>query len=174
MSSGKPRSPVPTNLNEGETRIVLFLDGFKRFLVFCITGMMVVVLLLAVIELAYYLVRDIITPPFLLLDVAEMLSLFGLFLIVLIGIELVETLEIYLKENVIHVEVVFTVALIAIARKVIILDYKKMPSDALFAIAAVILALSLGYFLIQRSLQGDRGDSSTRAAESAPAERSET
>ena len=39
--------------------------------------------------------------------------------------------------------------MIAIARKVIILDVKKMDSGSLLGIAAIILALAGGYYLIK-------------------------
>ena len=50
----------------------------------------------------------------------------GFFLLVLIGIELLETIKAYLLTNVIHVEIVLEVALIAIARKVIIPGHQQI------------------------------------------------
>ena len=55
----------------------------------------------------------------------------------------------YLIQKTIHVEVVFTVAMIAIARKVIILDIKEVPSLTLIGISAIIAALSTGYYLLK-------------------------
>ena len=46
----------------------------------------------------------------------------GGFLLVLIGIELLDTIKAYFRENTIHVEIVILLAIIAIARKVILLD----------------------------------------------------
>jgi uncharacterized membrane protein (DUF373 family) len=71
-------------------------------------------------------------------------------LLVLIGIKLLEMIKVYLKENVVHVEVVFLVAMIALGRKVVILEIKDVPSLTLVGMAAIILALSLGYYLIKR------------------------
>jgi len=70
-----------------------------------------------------------------------------MFLLVLIGVELLETVKMYLTQKTVHVEVVFTVAMIAIARKVIILDIKEVPSLTLIGISAIIVALSAGYSL---------------------------
>jgi uncharacterized membrane protein (DUF373 family) len=53
-------------------------------------------------------------------------------------------------KNVIHVEVVLIVTMIAIARKIIILDIKKVPSSTLMGIGAITLALSIGYYLVKR------------------------
>ena len=150
------RKPVFTMRSLKDLKLLASLDSFKRFLVIIITFMMGVVLLLATIDLGYTLYVDIVDkPPYFLLNIDEMLELFGIFLLVLIGIELFETMEIYIKENVVHIEVVLTVALIALARKVIILDVKKLSSTTILGIAALILALSIGYYLIRKAFQFD-------------------
>jgi uncharacterized membrane protein (DUF373 family) len=126
------------------------LQRFERVVIVALIIMMGMVVLLATAELAFILVKDMVSPPVLILEIDELLDLFGLFLLVLIGIELLETVKAYLVENVIRVHVVFTVALIAISRKVIILDVKETPSLKLAGIAAIIIALSLGYFFIKK------------------------
>jgi uncharacterized membrane protein (DUF373 family) len=83
----------------------------------------------------------------------KLLDVFGMFLLVLLGLELLETIKAYLIEHAIHVEIVMIVALIAIARKVIILDIKEVQWVALIAIGSVIIALSVGYYLISRVFQ---------------------
>jgi len=128
-----------------------FLKKFERFIVTCLIVMMVVVILLATLELGWLIAKDVVTPPVLLLEIEELLDIFGLFLLVLIGIELVGTLKTYLTENEIHVEVVFMVALIAIGRKVIILDVKELSSLTLIGIAAIIISLSVGYYFFKRA-----------------------
>jgi uncharacterized membrane protein (DUF373 family) len=153
------RKPVFRIRSLTDLKLLASLDGFKRILIVAITFMMGIVLLLATVDLGYTLYVDIVDqPPYFLLSVKEILDLFGLFLLVLIGIELFETLEIYIKENVIHIEVVLTVALIALARKVIILDVNKLDSTKLLAIAALILALSIGYYLVRKAFQFGRGE----------------
>jgi uncharacterized membrane protein (DUF373 family) len=79
-----------------------------------------------------------------------LLDIFGYFLLILIGVELLETIKAYLSEHVVHVEIVLEVALVAIARKVIILDVKELPSLTLIGIAAVIVALAAAYYLEKR------------------------
>jgi uncharacterized membrane protein (DUF373 family) len=116
--------------------------------------MMAVTILLATVELGWLIIKDIITPPIILLEIDELLDIFGLFLLVLLGIELASTLKTYLTEKEIHVEVVFTVALIAIGRKVIILDVKELSGLSLIGIASIIISLSIGYFLVKRAFHG--------------------
>jgi uncharacterized membrane protein (DUF373 family) len=89
--------------------------------------------------------------------VAGLLEIFGYFLLVLIGVELLETLKAYVKKDVIHVRVVLEVALIAMARKVIIEEPSGVPSLTLFGIAALILALGVAFYFerqAQRQLDG--------------------
>ena len=133
------------------------LDIFKRFerlIVGALIVMMGVVVLLSTVELGWLIIKDIITPPIILLEIDELLDLFGFFLLVLIGLELLETIRSYLVEHVVHAEVVVEVALIAITRKVIILDVKGLPSLALVGVACIILALTAAYFVLKRWYAG--------------------
>ena len=125
---------------------------FEHVIVIALLGMMMLAVLLSTIELAVVLVQELLKPPLLLLNIEEMLEVFGFFLMVLIGLELLETIKAYLEEDRVHAEVVFLVALVAVSRKVIILDYKEMPAEALLGMSALIVALAAGYFLVRRAL----------------------
>ena len=124
---------------------------FEKMVVFSLVVMMSLVLLLATVELAWIILKDIVTPPMFLLEVEELLEIFGLFMLVVIGVELLETItKTYLDQTTDHARIVIAVALIAISRKVIILEVKDHSGIELLGIAAIILALSLGYYLIRR------------------------
>ena len=129
------------------------LKQFERVIVLSLIGMMMLVVLLATIELGWLIIKDIVTPPIILLEIDELLEIFGFFLLVLIGVELLETIKAYLVEKVVHVEIVLEVALIAIARKVIILDLEKYESMTLMGIAALILSVGVAFFVIKRRLR---------------------
>lgn len=130
------------------------INKFENIVVTSLMVMMGIVVFLATVELGWILIKDIIKPPILLLEIEDLLELFGLFLLVLIGVELFETIQTYYMERVIRVEVVVTVAIIAIARKVIILDYKTLSSFTLLDVGVVILALALAYYLIKKAGHG--------------------
>ncbi|MHC1729552.1 MAG: phosphate-starvation-inducible PsiE family protein [Syntrophobacteraceae bacterium] len=136
------------------------LDIFERIIIRVLLVMMAVIVLLATIEFGWILVKDVLTPPFLLLEIDELLELFGQFLLVLIGIELLHSLKTYIMHRAIHLEAVLMVALIAVARKIIVLDPKALPEGALLGIAVMVLALALGYHLVQRSRRKDKNDDS--------------
>lgn len=133
------------------TTVFEYLRRLKTLLISALSVMMAIVLLLSTIELGWVIAKDIITPPYLLLDINELLEIFGLFMLVIIGVELLESImKTYLSERVDHVQIVMAVAMIAISRKVIILDVKEVSSLTLIGIGVIIAALSTGYFLIRR------------------------
>ena len=125
---------------------------FEQVVVIGLLGMMMLAVLASTIELAFVLVEELLKPPLMRLDVDEMIQVFGFFLMVLIGLELLETIKAYLKEDRVHAEVVFLVAIVAVSRKVIILDYKELPTELLFGMSALIIALGIGYYLVRRAL----------------------
>ena len=126
------------------------IKKFEKMVVLALIVMMAVVLFLGTLDLAWIIIKDVITPPVFLLDIDELLEIFGLFMLILIGFELIETMvKTYLSQSTDHAQIVMAVAIIAIARKVIILDVKDLSGEALLGIAAIILALSIGYYLIK-------------------------
>ena len=132
--------------------MIELIKKIEKALIFSLVVMMAIVLLLATIELGWIIVKDIVPPPMFLLEIDELIEIFGLFMLVLIGIELLETIiKTYLDRSTEHVTIVIAVALIAIARKVIVLDVQEFTGDILLGIAAVIIALAGGYYLIRRS-----------------------
>ena len=127
------------------------IKSFEKIIIRVLVALMALVLLLSTVELAWVIIKDIITPPILLLEIDELLEIFGLFMLVLIGLELLDTIaKTYMGESTDHAQIVMAVAIIAIARKVIILDVKDLSGLALVGIAAIILALSIGYYLIKK------------------------
>lgn len=78
----------------------------------------------------------------------DLLVTFGAFMAVLIAIEIFINITVYLREDVIHVRIVMATALMAIARKVIILDLEQIEPEYLWGIASVVFAISIGYWLV--------------------------
>jgi len=138
------------------------LKKFEKVIIVSLIVMMVFVVLMSTIELAVLIIKDIIEPPRYWLGIEQLFEIFGFFLMLLIGVELLETIKAYLSENVVHSEIVLEVALIAISRKVITLDVKTYEPLTLLGIAALIVSIGLAYFFIKkcRSNIGMMGGSS--------------
>ena len=87
-------------------KIIEFLKKFERMIIICLIVMMIIVVSVATFELGWIIIDHIISPPLFLLLIPELLDIFGFFLLVLIGIELLETIKAYLVENVLHIQIV--------------------------------------------------------------------
>jgi uncharacterized membrane protein (DUF373 family) len=80
-----------------------------------------------------------------------MRDVFGAFLLILIGLELMKTIVMYVDDNVLHVEVVLTVAVIAVARHAIELDLGHVEPMTLVGMGVMILSLALALYFFPRS-----------------------
>lgn len=127
------------------------LDKFESLITRVLLVMMAGVVLVATIELGWILGQDLLTPPLFLLEIDELLELFGQFLLVLIGIELLHSMKVYVERREVHLETVLAVAVIAVARKIVVVDPKDLREPALLGIAALMLALAVGYYLVRRT-----------------------
>ena len=135
------------------------LKRTERILIQVLMVMMTIILSLATIDLGWMIIKDVTEPPYIIISVEQLLDLFGLFMLVIIGIELLETImKTYLTQGMPHYEVVLSVAIIAIARKVIILDIKEVSSVSLIGIGTIIMALTVGYYFMKKA--SDRRESS--------------
>lgn len=115
---------------------------------------MIIVTFVAIFQLSYSLL-EILTSTFEQPDKtnfnSELFQLFGLFLNVLIALEILENITAYLKKHVVQVELVIVTSLIAVSRKIIILDLEKKDSNDLIAMAIAVFSLSISYFVIRQA-----------------------
>lgn len=108
-----------------------------------------IVILISLIDLVIILIRDLLADPIGFFD-KTLIDIFGLFLNVLIALELLENITAYLKKHIVQVELVIVTSLIAVARKIIIFDFTKYSNLDLLALGAAILALSASYWLLKQ------------------------
>jgi len=127
-----------------------FFGKMEQYIATALLVLMGIVLLAAVAELAYEIVTGLIQPPGFFLDVTELIDTFGLFLMVLIGLELMATMHMYLSDHTIHAEMMLLVALTAVTRKVVILDTVKTGPLLVFGVGFLILTLSGSFYLIRK------------------------
>ncbi|MGM0434926.1 MAG: phosphate-starvation-inducible PsiE family protein [Pseudomonadota bacterium] len=115
--------------------------------------LMVAVILWGVGDVVYIIYDRLITPPFLLLNINDIFYTFGAFMAVLIAVEIFINIRLYLGTNVFPVQLVVATALMAIARKVIVLDFDTLTPMYLMGIAATTLALGITYWLLRQGNQ---------------------
>lgn len=128
-------------------KAVSLIHTAKKWMSFIVLILMTIIVAIAILELGIVLYTDLFDPTddVLFLEIDELFRIFGFFFIILIGFELVETVEMYFKDNVIHAEVVLLVAVIAVSRKVILLDLEKYDPIAIIGLGIIIIALGLCY-----------------------------
>lgn len=113
--------------------------------------MMVAVIIMGVMDVAWTLYQRVVEPPTFILTIPDILATFGAFMAVLIAIEIFINITIYLREDVIHVKIVIATALMAVARKVIILDMETTEPLELFGLAALVVTASIAYWLVHKT-----------------------
>ena len=138
-------------MHQEQDRLISFLNRILRHVARVLAAIMVLVIIWGVFDIVYVLYQRLVAPPFMLLQIKDILATFGAFMAVLIAIEIYHNIILYAHDQPNHhlaVEVVLGTALMAISRKVIVFDFTETSPQYIYASAAVILALTIGYYLI--------------------------
>ncbi|RKT47304.1 phosphate-starvation-inducible PsiE family protein [Thiocapsa rosea] len=145
------------NRNQTRTRPKSMFDRlfhhFEKALAAVLLVLISVVAVIAVIELCFVLYKDIVSQKGLfLLDLNELFEVFGMFLMVLIAIELMASVYMYMMDKSVHVEIMLLIAITALTRKVVVLDLESKgdPAMYMFGLAALLGTLIGGYYLVKR------------------------
>lgn len=163
---GKPALPAEDKKHELHQELpVDFPDPFFRslhhvirFAIRVLALLMVAVILWGVGDVIYIIYERLIEPPLFLLNINDIFYTFGGFMAVLIAVEIFINIRLYLGTNIFPVQLVVATALMAIARKVIVLDFDELTPMYLIGIAATTLALGITYWLLRQGQQYERWD----------------
>lgn len=109
---------------------------------------MIIVILASLWNLGLFLFLELLTTPPDNFG-KDLFKVFGLFLNVLIALEILENITAYLKKHVIQVELVIVTSIIAVARKIIILDLEKIEGIQIIGLAIAVFSLSISYWIIR-------------------------
>lgn len=129
------------------------IKKFETAIIWGLVILLALVIGLTLVQVSWEIIYNIISTPQQLIALNSLFDILSSIFMVLIGIELLETIKLYLQEKGLHVELILDVALIALARKVIVLDYAATDYRTLLAIAGMIMALGLTRFLKAYSLK---------------------
>ncbi|GGO81532.1 hypothetical protein GCM10011348_20790 [Marinobacterium nitratireducens] len=130
--------------------LIRFLHRIIRVAIKVLAVLMVMVIIWGIGDVIYVLYQRLSTPPHFLLNINDIFQTFGAFMAVLIAVEIFINIRLYLGTDVLPIRLVTATALMAIARKVIVLDLDKTSADYILAIAAVTLALGITHWLISK------------------------
>lgn len=133
---------------EHDDWLVAWLNRVIRQAIRVLAVLMMLVILWCIADVVLVLYEKLSTPPIMLLELNDIFVVFAAFLAVLIAIEIFANITLYLRDDVIHVKLVVATALMAIARKVIVLDTETLTPELLYGIGVVVLALGITYWLV--------------------------
>lgn len=134
--------------DEHDDPLIRFLHKTIKVAVKILAILMTLVIIWGVGDVVFVLYQRLMSPPVYLLNISDIFATFGAFLAVLIAIEIFTNITLYIRNDVIPVKLVVATALMAMARKVIVFDFKVLTPMYLLATAAVVLALGVTYWLI--------------------------
>ena len=126
------------------------LRKYEKIIYLILIFLFGVIVACSVAELIYILIVALVLNSPLLLENHELVGIFGYFLLVLIGVELLKTISAYINEEGIHVEIVIIIAIIAIARGIILIEPGTANALNMVGTAAVIFALCSGYYFLKK------------------------
>ena len=135
--------------------MIEIVNKFEKIVYAALMALLMLVLAGSLLDLIWLLFKALIYETPALLETRELIGVLGAFLLVLIGVELLDTIKAYFSENTIHVEIVVLLAIIAIARKVILLDPLGISANEfgfeLMGIGVIVIGLAGGYYLIKKA-----------------------
>ena len=134
--------------------MTVLVRGFESIVVIAVGLVLAVAVAIAVAEL-YLLFFDSIRMGLSAETVNSLQeglqNVFGAVLLVLLGLELIDTLKVYFLEHEVRTEVILVVAMIAVGRHIIQIDYHDTSGLELIGMAAIVVALAVSYYLVKRA-----------------------
>lgn len=132
-------------------KIISVIKNIEKVIIATLVIILVIILLLSTADVVFSIVSVVIKSPTYLIDANSLMGIFSSVLVVIIGLELLETIKAYLKEDVVHVELVVLVAIIALGRKIIIWDFNKYSIIEMIALSLMLVSLAVVYWLIRKT-----------------------
>ena len=149
----------------GEWMLLTFYERFEQVVILILTGLIAIVVVFAVWNIGLKIFHAVLSPQnFDPTDYSVFQAIFGAIFTVIIALEFKRSLLVVAQrqESIVQVRTVILIALLAIVRKVIILDLASTEALQLFALAAAILALGAVYWLVRDQDRSNEHDQSAQ------------
>lgn len=131
------------------------LKKFEVAVFYILSGIIVLYIAVEIIELVFQFGKALLTKSDtttrLLITKEQTALILPVFFNILIAIELIDTFNVYIKEHSIKVQSILLIGLIAIGRKLLVLDLGHADGLSNIGLASIIIALSLGYYLVKKN-----------------------
>ena len=141
-----------------------FYEKFEHACILILTTLIALIIALAIWNLVLKILISLLASTLDPTDYAVFQALFGMIFTVIIALEFKRSLLVLAErvDSVVQVRAVLLIALLAVVRKLILLDVKATDALQLLALAAAILALGAAYWMVRDQ---DRRRTDAKAAE---------
>ncbi|MFY7805427.1 MAG: phosphate-starvation-inducible PsiE family protein [Limnoraphis robusta] len=133
-----------------DEKFIELLENIEVIISKILSLAMVALIISATGHLLVFLFKELLFDPKLIFK-ETLFEIFGLFLNLLIALELLENISAYLRKHVIQIELVIVTSLIAVARKIILFNLDKNSGVDLMGLALALFALAISYWIIRRT-----------------------
>jgi uncharacterized membrane protein (DUF373 family) len=134
-----------------EWSVLTYYQRFESLVAFVLTLLIGLIIVVALYRLTVSVVAGLLFGALDPLDYPVFQAVFGEIMTLLIALEFNHTLQYVVtrQQSIIQTKVVLLIALLALARKFIILDLKEVSAEMMLGLAAITLVLGISYWLIR-------------------------
>lgn len=141
------------NRGRAQWDVQTYYQRFESAVAFALSIMIALIVLVALYRLCAEVVSALVVGALDPLEHTAFQTVFGRIMTLLIALEFNHTLRYVVArhQSVIQTKVVVLIALLALARKFIILDVHEVAAEELIGLAAITLALGVTYWFVRES-----------------------
>lgn len=131
--------------------IMTFYQRFESVIALLLTLLITLVIIVATYRLFTEIINGLVLGAMNPLDHKVFQNVFGEIMTVLIALEFNHTLQyaVTRQQNIIQTKVILLIALLAVSRKFIIMDFKETSAETMFGLAVITLAIGIVYWLLR-------------------------
>jgi len=137
-------------LQQTEKSLLGYLNKAVHYAVLLLATLMAFVVMCGVAEVATELYLIAKESPAKLMTVGGLTSTISSFLAALIAIDIFINISLYVRKHMIAVRLVVATALMAVARKIIVLEFNQIEAMQVMALAALVAGLGFCYYFLSR------------------------
>lgn len=128
-----------------------FVDKVERITLKTLALILLLSIVLGTVQLGHVIIAEILEAPYYLVESKVLFRSFSLFLVILIGMELLRLVKHSIASRDIDLRLVLEVAVIALCNKIITIDIQNVIWGIMLGIAALLVAVAAAYFVVMRS-----------------------
>lgn len=126
------------------------IERTEKGILWVLAFMLLIAVAFGMIHLVVDLIIALKTPPVMMIKSDTLFSMFGEFLIILMGLKLIKLVMLSMPGESSPITAVIEVALIGVGQKIVTMDIHTQSPMSMLGAASLVLALSVAYVCCQR------------------------